>query len=33
MTGDELSALVAKVSQTPSTVVQRVDRMLANFKR
>ena len=32
MTGDELAALVAKVSQTPATVVQRVNHMLTEKK-
>jgi hypothetical protein len=32
MTGDEVAALVAKVAQTPASVVQRVTRMLADKK-
>jgi tripartite-type tricarboxylate transporter receptor subunit TctC len=32
MTGDELSALVAKVSQTPPEVIARINRMLAEKK-
>jgi tripartite-type tricarboxylate transporter receptor subunit TctC len=32
MTGDELATLVAKVSQTPGAVVQRVNRMLTDKK-
>ena len=32
MTGEELAALVAKVSQTPVAVVQRINRMLADKK-
>lgn len=32
MTGDELAALVVKVSQTPDSVVQRVNRMLTEKK-
>jgi tripartite-type tricarboxylate transporter receptor subunit TctC len=32
MTGNELGSLVAKVSQTPATVVQRVNRMLTEKK-
>jgi hypothetical protein len=32
MTGGELSALVAKVSQTPPEVIARINRMLAEKK-
>ncbi len=33
MTGDELAALAARLAQTPRSVVERVDHMLASFKR
>jgi hypothetical protein len=32
MTGEELAALVNKVSQTPTAVVGRINRMLADKK-
>jgi hypothetical protein len=32
MTGDEVAGLVAKVAQTPSSVVARITRMLADKK-
>jgi hypothetical protein len=32
MTGEELAALVAKVSKTPPEVVARINRMLAEKK-
>lgn len=33
MTGAELAALAARLSQTPRAVIERVDRMLSNFNR
>ena len=33
MTGEELASLVSQLSQTPTSVIERINRMLGEFKK